>query len=243
MMAAHTRASTAFMLVIGSLLVGCNNGGDLLSVTSPTPLVATSPVPPSTQTLNGRVTETPPTSQTGIGGALVRITTGPDAGRSATTNIMGFYTIPNVAVASTVQISAEGYVESSGDVDSGREGRFQLMPRPVTKTSTLRDTLDDRVGSCSDGVSQRPCHILTLPIHNDGPLEATLSWEPAASADLDLSLFRASPLSLIARSGKAGSESERINLHLAAGLSFELHVTYASGSAPATYTLRVVHQN
>ena len=243
MMAANTRASTAFVLVIGSFLVGCNNSGELMSVTSPTPLVSTSPVPPGTLTLNGRVTETPPTSQTGIAGALVRLTGGPNAGRSATTNSMGFYTIPDVAIGSTVQVSAEGYVESSGDVDLAREGRFQLMPNPVTKTSTMRDTLDSRVGTCSDGVSQRPCHILTIPIHNDGPLEATLSWESAASANLDLSLFRASPMSLVSRSAKAGSESERINLNLAAASSFELHVTFASGTAPATYTLRVIHQN
>ena len=228
---------------IAAVAAACSNGS-LASPTSPTtPTTPQVPASP-TVTLNGRVTETAPTTHTGIGRATVRVTSGPSAGQSATTNSMGYYTIPDVTVGSTIEVSAEGYVGSSRGLETvGELGQFQLMPLPTTKTSALRDTLSDKVGKCSDGVTERPCHILTIPVHNDGPLDATLTWEPAIAADLNLSLFRTSPSALLSRAATNGGNQERITADVKGGTVFELRVTYASGTAAPTYALRVTHPN
>ena len=116
------------------------------------------------------------------------------------------------------------------------------MPTPATKTSTMADSLDSRVGACSDGVSMKPCHIMAIPIHNRGPLEATLTWN-SGDADLDLSLFRSGTSSFISRSAARGTRSERIAVELPAGANYDLRVTYAEGTDPVQYTLTVTHQN
>jgi hypothetical protein len=190
------------------------------------------------------VTETAPTPSTGIGGAVVNITSGPSAGRSATTNAMGFYSIADVVPGGTINASADGYIDTTLGEGTGRAGtNFHLRPVPHTTTTTLADTLSAHVGMCSDGVSMKPCHILLLPIHNSGPLDATLTWDPAVDADLDVSLFQTGSPGLIARSASTGAEPERISANLPAGAAYELRVTYASGVAAVRYTLRVTHLN
>lgn len=238
------------MIVVGSIAAGCSDGS-LSSITSPTlPSVNPTPSPalplpgPGTFTLSGRVTETPPTPNTGIGGAVVRITAGPNAGRSATTNQMGFYSIADVSPGSTINVSAQGYVETTRSNGDGREGaNFQLMPVPRTTTTTVSDTLTSQVGTCSDGVSMRPCHIVTIAIHNSGPLEATLTWQPGDEPNLDLSLFRTGSPNVIARSASPGDDPEHLSANLPAGATYELRITYASGTSAAKYTLKATHQN
>jgi hypothetical protein len=225
---------------------GCN--GSTLAPTSPTAPPPATPIPPPPAApdkfvLSGRVTETPPTVNTGIGRALVRIVDGPDAGKSATTNSMGYYSILDVTPGSAISVSADGYVEMSHPGGNGRDqSSFQLMPVPATRSSKMSDTLDASVGTCSDGVSAKPCHIMTIPVHNSGPLEATLSWEPAQSANLDLSLFRGDLPQPVYRAA-TDQAVEQISLEMRGGANIELRVTYRSGTAPVKYSLRVTHQN
>jgi hypothetical protein len=156
---------------------------------------------------------------------------------------MGFYTLPDVTSGNTIHVSAAGYVTSTYPGDNARDkSDFQLMPEPERRTSTMSDTLTASGGTCSDGVSQRACHIMALPIHNNGILEATLEWNAADGANLDLSLFRSdlpSPILRVATS----ANPEHFRVDLRGGATFELRVTYASGTAPVKYTLRVMHQN
>jgi len=157
---------------------------------------------------------------------------------------MGFYSITDVVAGATINASANGYVDTTLGQDTGRAGtNFQLRPVPRTTTTTLTDTLSAQVGTCSDGVSMRPCHILMLPIHNSGPLEATLTWDPIDEANLDLSLFQTGSPSFIARSASTAAEPESISATVPAGTTYELRVTYASGTAATRYTLRVTHLN
>lgn len=242
------------VILAGSIVAACTDGS-FSSITSPTPPFATptpSPTPPTpvppfprpgtgTFTLSGRVTETPPTPNTGIGGAIVKIIGGPDAGRSATTNSLGFYSIAGVSAGSTINVSAQGYIEATRNGDEG--SNFQLMPVPRTTTTTMSDTLSAQVGTCSDGIAMRPCHILTIAIHNSGPLEATLTWEPGDEPNLDLSLFRTGSPNAIARSALPGDDPEKLSANLPAGATYELHITYASGTSAAKYTLKATHQN
>jgi hypothetical protein len=236
--------------VLGALGAGCTGNASsptIVSPTAPTPAAPPTPPPPappaSTVALNGRVTETAPTSSTGIAGAVLRIVDGAAAGRSTRTDPMGFYRIDDVPAAATLSVSAPGYVETTGTFELGREGsNFQLMPTPQTKTTTMADSLDSRVGTCNDGVSMKPCHILAIPIHNRGALDATLTWE-SLDGDLDLSLFQSGRSSIISRSATRGSKSERIAVELTAGANYDLRVTYAGGMEAAKYTLKVIHQN
>ena len=164
------------------------------------------------------------------------------ASKSAVTNSLGYYSIDNVAPGSRIHVSAVGYLEST--LLCEREGmNFQLMPIPRIIHSTMSDTLGEQVGTCSDGLSMKPCHIMTIAIHNQGPLEATLTWDQAGGVDLDLSLFRTGESNFISRSASQGTVPERIGVDLSEGATYELRVTYASGSSAPKYTLRVAHQS
>jgi hypothetical protein len=190
------------------------------------------------------VTETAPTASTGIPGAVVKLLSGANAGRSATTNGLGFYSIPDVSPGTTIGVSAEGYVDLRRESSDGREGsNFQLMPVLRMVSTTVSDTLDGAVGTCHDGVSQRPCHIITFAIHNGGPLDAELTWNPNDAADLNLSLFKTGSASFLARSATDGAAPERIKVDLAPGATYELRITYASGTDDVKYTLKATHPN
>jgi Carboxypeptidase regulatory-like domain len=236
-------------LTIGVLAAGCTGNPSSPSIVSPTlPGAAPTPTPAppapgSSTSLNGRVTETAPTSSTGIAGAVLRIVDGAAAGRSTTADPQGYYRIDDVPASGMLSVSAPGYVETTRAIDLSREGsNFQLMPTPTTKTSTMADTLDSGVGKCSDGVSMEPCHILAIPIHNRGPLEATLTWD-SDGGDLDLSLFQSGTSSFISRSASRGTKSERIAVDLSVGANYDLRVTYAEGTEAVKYTLQVTHPN
>jgi hypothetical protein len=238
-------------MLMGALLSACNGNG-FSSVTSPTPPPSgglPSPVPPTipgptTFNLSGRVTETAPTPSTGIGGAVVRLLSGANAGRSATTNALGFYAIPDVAPGTTIGVSAEGYVGLTRESGDGRDGsNFQLMPVLRTMTTTVSDEIDGAVGTCHDGVTQRSCHIVTIAIHNSGPIEAELTWQPPDAADLNLTLFRTGSANFLARSASVGSAPERIKVDIEPGATYELRITYAAGADDVRYTLRATHPN
>lgn len=240
------RLQSLISLAILLAAFGCSDGS-LSSPTSPTPpMVPSSPAPPSGSgrfLLSGRVTETPPTVNTGIGRATVRIADGPDAGQSATTDSMGYYTIHDVTLGSAIHVSAAGYLATSSPRETGHDqSDFQLMPLPASRTSVMTDTLHASVGTCNDGVSAKPCHIMAIPIHNNGILEATLEWNSPDAANLDVSLFRSNLPSPVLRAATA-ENPEHFRVDLRGGAVFELRVTYASGTAPVKYTLRVTHQN
>ena len=45
-------------------------------------------------------------------------------------------------------------------------------------------------GQCSDGEAMRSCRIILFPVHNPGPIQATLHWTTDEEVDLDLTLFQ-----------------------------------------------------
>src|SRR5262245_64220204 len=99
-------------LAIGILAAGCTGSRtspSLISPTAPTagpPPIPTPPLPgSSTLTLTGRVTETAPTSSTGIAGAILRIVDGAAAGRSTAADALGFYRIDGVPESATLNVS------------------------------------------------------------------------------------------------------------------------------------------
>ena len=240
----ETSRAWAIALFVGAMTAGCSG-----AFTTPSPTVTSvttvSPPPPgpTTFTLKGRVTETPPTPNTGIAGARVAISVGPKAGTAVTADPFGFFTLENVDAGSTLNVSAEGYLSSLRSVDGDSSSTFQLTPVPKTETHSMQGRLASDGGTCSDGVSQKPCQIMAIPIHNAGPIDATLTWTPEEAANLDLTLFQTGESKPIARSAASGSTPEHLNVELAAGATYELRVTYTSGTGAANYVLKVTHLN
>lgn len=102
------------MVFVGSLLMAtaCERGA-----TSGSPITPNPPVP-STTSLSGRVTESGGSSGFPIGGAVLTIGDGANAGKIATTNASGDYLFAELRRETiAVSISANGYVTSPFSVD------------------------------------------------------------------------------------------------------------------------------
>jgi hypothetical protein len=203
----------------------------------------------STFTLSGRVTETSPTASTGIAGATVVFADGVNAGKSATTDGSGNYSLAGLQQGGfTVNVSASGYQGKGNPVSitGNTTANFQLAPNPQTKDETFTGTISGGDAPCAggDGVFRdKPCRVISLPIHNGGVIDATLDWSPNSVADLDISLFTAGGTNAIVRSASASGGREHISTNVAAGSTYELHVTYYTGSNITTYSVRVIHPN
>jgi hypothetical protein len=240
------------MISFSRLLLGVVLSCSLACGTSPaspsttTPTTPTPPAPPvvTTYTLTGQITESVPTTATAIVGATITIGDGPNAGKSATSDTGGRYTISGLQFAGgTATISASNYQSISRGVSLSSSGtttttNYPLAPNPRTMTETLTGQVSGGDTTCSDGVFQKPCRIVTFPIHNSGAFSALLTWN--GTADLDLSLWRGT--TEIARSsGVRGREEVSAILSIAS--NYELHVTYYQGATVASYILNVTRMN
>lgn len=117
----------SLLLVVISATIGC---GGSSSPTAPSPSPTPTPTP-TTFTLSGTVTST---TGAAISGATVRIEDGPDAGKSATTNASGNYSLASLRQAGfTVRASATNYHPDSKGVTltSNLTLGFQLAPTPL----------------------------------------------------------------------------------------------------------------
>jgi hypothetical protein len=233
------------VVLSASLVAGCTGAHASSSAPAQSLVPATAPTAATQVSLAGRVTETAPTSLTGIEGAVVTIGDGPNAGHSTTTDTYGFYTIADLQPgAFTVAVTADDYVGTSERLACAASSTsdFQLMPVAQTETHVLTGDIGPEDGTCSDGNSQRPCRIVVIPIHNAGPVDAVLTWSGGA-ADLDLTLFQTGISKPIVRSASAGHGPEEVQATLTTGATYEFRITYAGGSGRTAYTLRVVHLN
>jgi hypothetical protein len=126
-------------------------------------------------------------------------------------------------------------------VDHG-ECAIQLVPVPVRKSLTVSYQLNDGDGTCSDGTQSRPCHIVALPVHNGGSLEATVTW-PVAGPALALILFESGSPVPLARSTPIVDGNAHFVTDVDGGAVYEIRVIYASGKGAVTYSLSVAYPN
>jgi hypothetical protein len=212
---------------------------------APVPTPPTSPAPgpvATTFALGGRVTEAPPTTAVEVPRAVVTITDGVNAGKSAVADVYGFYSIKDLTIgALTVNVSADGFVSTTTPLELNIAGEntrnFRLMPVAQTVSHTTNGSIAGTDGTCSDGRSMKPCRIVVMPIHNEGLVDVSLEWEPAASADLDLTLFQTGNETPIARSAGVVGGRKRVSARVAGGSTYEFRITYASGTVGVNYTL------
>jgi hypothetical protein len=242
------RTARAAILLLCCAAAGCR-GGD---VTSPSPKPGDLPpgTPPTepnhtlTVLLNGRVTESAPTALTPVAGATLAIKDGVNAGRTATASESGLYMFSGIRPGRfTVEVSAEGFVATSRtlSIENATESEnFAMAPLPKTMSHVATGTLASGDGACSDGVSMKPCRIVAFPVHNPGQIDATLSWTPSETADLDVTLFRTGEPVPIARAA-AGPGPKRVSGAATGGSTYELRITWSSGSGSVAYELSLTY--
>jgi hypothetical protein len=230
-------ASGAFAAACAGNPVAPNSDEHMAMVPVPAPTPAAGMI-----VLKGRVTQSAPTTHAEIAGATVSIVDGPNSGKSAVANGMGFYTIGEVAPGSfTVAVAANGFVGASKRVDAVRDAveNFNLTPESRMLTYTFHGDVRDGDGTCSDGAAQRPCRIVMIPIHNAGNVNARLEWTSDQAIDLDLALFQTNVAAPIEKSAQKGADAEQVGSHVTGGSNYELRITYAGGNGQAKYTISI----
>ena len=229
--------------VIFAVLLAAACGSDLTSSTAPSPsqiVVEPSAPDKATYTLVGRVTESMPTASDGIAGATVTISGGVNAGESTVTDARGFYRLSKLHPSEfAMRVSAPGFVAASEPVTLAydRTSNVQLRPEPKQLTFSLRGDIASVDGRCSDGQAMRPCRIILFPVHNPGPIQATLHWTTEEDVDLDLTLFQTDSSTPIARSANRSENVEQLRGEVTGGATYELRVTLGAGTGAASYTL------
>ena len=244
--------SVAFVAMIVFAALATSHCSHDLSPTAPRsdPPVVSVPTPaPVSMTLKGRVTEAPPTTLTGIWDATVMLSDGTNSWSSARTvggGAQGRYEISGLHPGQYEAVaSADGYVSVSRAITIAADTTtdFPLLPAPETMTQMFEYHISDRDGTCSDGTQLRPCRICAIPIHNAGPIDATLTWSAAGPVGLNVTLFQSGQSTPLSRSTAVDGTSQRLTMNLPGGAVYELRITYVSGTGPASYGMRVRYQN
>jgi hypothetical protein len=223
-------------------------GGDK-SPAAPTPPPAPTPAPPapappstpSSSEIFGVLRESDPSVGVAIPGGTVHITTGPDAGKSTTTDGNGYYVLREVTRGTfTIRSSANGYEpgEQSVSLTNPRQQDLQLRPVLQILDHVLNGTVSGGSTRCGSIVT-KPCATFNIPIHHTGTLEATLSWNSGVN-DLDLELYRGS--TELASSNGVSRNEERITSGVSQGM-YQIRVIYYNGSTVQDFQVRVRRPN
>jgi hypothetical protein len=242
-------AHAVVLFVAVSAATSCNRPPLVAANASRSPAAAQPAAAAANVTLTGRITEAPPTSSTGVWDATVTLDDGVNRWQSPKTIGgvgRGEYTISGLHIGQfRATVSADGFVGVTQDIGVGPDSTndFRLLPVPVTKSITLSDRLGDHDGTCSDGVQPRPCHIIAVPVHNSGSIEATLTWQGATEAVLNLLLFEKDGPTPLIQSTPADAAREEIASAVPGGAVYEIRIIYAAGAGTATYSLRVSYPN
>jgi hypothetical protein len=244
-------AQTAAALFITCATTGCTRD---ISPTAPSTSVPTAvrpdPGPAAINvTLTGRVIEAPPTSSTGVWDAVVTLEDGSKSWQSTKTIGgvgRGTYSIADLPSGHyRATVTADGFVNVTREINltSDTTTDFPMLPVAVTKDLAVAGDLKSTDGTCSDGTALKPCHVIAIPVHNTGSIDATLTWRAASPVSLNVTLFKSGDQRPLASSTSNGSANERISAPLAGGALYELRITYGSGTAMASYSLKVAYPN
>ena len=223
----------AFALTVVAGLATSNCSRDL-APTAPTsdPAVVAVPTPAqSSLTLKGRVTEAAPTTVMGIWDSTVTLSDGATSWSAPKTvggGAQGLYSISGLHPGEYLAVvSAAGYVSVTRAITIAADTTtdFPLLPVPETMSHTFEYQISDSDGTCSDGTQSRPCRIVAIPIHNAGPIDATLGWRASGSVKLNVTLFQSGQQTPLARSMAVDDASQRLTMNLPGGVVYELRIT------------------
>ncbi len=206
-------------------------------------------------TLSGTVTETFPTSSTPVGGALVQILDGPNQGRSATTDSNGQYQITALlAGTGSVRAHAANYDDATtNSVTIGNDTPLSFMLNPTAK-QIHEDIVSDISGggpsTCylQGGTTPFPCRLFPVPLHNPGPLQASVAWQSTNDAIFVLQLYNGDADQVISQAPVVPSDTSTATiLNLSAAIStpgnYQLRVVAFRISKTVIFTLTTTHMN
>ena len=234
------------LLTLSTAAVTSGCGESDVSLTAPTSALQVSEPAPATFTLTGRVMESAPTTPTGISGAVLTIVDGVNVGRSAVSDVWGFYSIGALQATSfMINVAADGYVGASRmQFPTANRADFLLAPVPGMHRYQFSGEISGSDGTCDDGSAARPCRILMVPVHNPGHIHGTLRWRPGDLADLDLTLFQTGasvPIAPIERATATNTALEQVVADVRGGATYEFRITYRAGSHNVNYELTVTY--
>lgn len=195
---------------------------------------------PATYILSGQVTESAPTTSTMLSGARIEFTDSSNQGRFAITDASGRYQITLVPPGTyNLRATLAGYVESTKQVAVNTDAiaDFALAPTPISTWFTRTGSITGTNAACYDN---RPCEIFALPpVHNSGPLYATLLWNNLAAV-LALQLYNVDTGQVVfSASSTAGQTSLYLGTQIQAPGNYQLRVVAVSAPGSVGLTLNV----
>jgi len=141
---------------------------------------------PANVMLTGTVTETAPTDATRIAGATVTLISGSDAGRSATTDQNGVFSMAVAPGQPTLRIQAENYLERSLPVSVPQNQPLGIQLDPVFQIVTTTKRNERIVSSdCPDwwssifpprGIEGNCMAGYVINVHHPGTFSVELTW-------------------------------------------------------------------
>ena len=229
-------------LTSGPTTISASYGGKTGSATVNITINGQPPQQSQQYLLDGVVRETSPSASTAVVGARLTVMDGPDAGAATTSDGNGYFVFPALQPGNFTLRTTDGDHQTTDRAISLTKPTtitINMAPNPKTLDQTFTGSISGGdATTCSDGIFTKPCRHIALPIHNPGTITARLDWS-GGSADLDLTLWRDG--NLIA-SSRGVNSSENISSAAQQG-SYELRVTYYSGSNVVQYNVRVTRPN
>lgn len=229
----------AAMVILAGFAFACSAGSQAPTAPSPQPAAS------ATYSLSGTITEAAPTATVPIAGAAVTIGDGPNAGRSATTDSRGVYTISGLQRSGfTINASANGFQPSAKGLTLLADNAldFALSPTPAILSDAQTQRFTDNVGAtgCLD-VNRRPCFRTTYPVHNAGRFDARLVWTDYTNSAAFQGLFSdwvsihllkdgatIASASTSARYPHTGDNAASIGVEVGAGSMYTVEIAYYS---------------
>jgi hypothetical protein len=131
--------------------------------------------------LGGRVTESVPTENTVVAGALIEITSGSNKGRSTSTDPSGAFTLSNVWGDFDVSVTANGFEGTTVHVTSGASPQLdvRLLPSEGRQVTTFTGDIctnlpvPDPVWHCTAPVER----TYTFDVHRAGTLLLSVDYD------------------------------------------------------------------
>jgi hypothetical protein len=186
------------------------------------------------------VTESTPTEDARIGGAVVEIAGGPHDRQTCTTSGDGTCRFDNVRGGFNIRATREGYdVAVAMVAETGSAGTIRMPPSMRILDDMLTGAASGGSPVCGTGSIAKPCAAFDIPIHHNGVLGAVLTWS-SGSNDLDLELYRGT--TRLASSSTATRTEESISTQVSPGL-YQLRVVYYQGSTVQNFQVRVNRPN
>ncbi len=194
---------------------------------------------PPSYTITGVVTESVPTTYNMLGNVRIEFTDATNQGRWATTDGSGRYQMTGVQAGTyNLKATLAGYVDSTRQVTVNADAAADFALTPTYKSIWFSRTGTLAIDSpvCSES---SPCVVFALPpVHNTGPLTATLLWNNS-SAFIALQLFNVDTGQVVASVSNPGQTNQYMVTQVPAPGNYQLRAVGVNLPGTVGITLNV----